>query len=314
MSYLYHQAIGQMHISFGGDSNHEVIKSGKLTPKKIEKIHLIEKYKKHFNKQLKSDFTKVYSKTVLLKGHAVSYLVYASPRNEIKAKRFSFPFFGSFPYIGFFDSRDAKDFSEDLEEQDYVTYTRPVYAYSTLGWFNDPILSSFFYYDRYELAELIFHEMTHLYFFIKDEISLNENLAQFIGRKMSEEYFVGDSGYKKHLADRQKGQQLIQEIVQLVSQLQTQYKKTPKGLERQTFETFMAKVFRPTLEKKCRELKIVKCKMAQQKWNNARFVEFTTYEKSQNLFKKLYQVKSFTPKSFMDYLKKEYDNYDQDKF
>lgn len=111
----------------------------------------------------------------------VTYLVIASPKNEIKAKKWSFPIVGSFPYKGFFSEKQAKREVSKLQKKDFDTYMRGVTAYSSLGWFKEPILSSMLKYSKESLAETIFHECFHGTFFIKDEVEKNEQLAVFMG-------------------------------------------------------------------------------------------------------------------------------------
>ena len=62
-------------------------------------------------------------------------------------------------------------------------------TYSTLGYFDDPILSSFFNYNKFDLTVLIFHELFHTIYFYKNKVQLNENLANFFGREMAIEYY-----------------------------------------------------------------------------------------------------------------------------
>ena len=68
-----------------------------------------------------------------------------------------------------------------------------MHAYSTLGYFNDHILSSFFYYNEHQLAEMIFHELFHTIFFVKNEVDLNENLAQYFAQQLTMEFFKDKS-------------------------------------------------------------------------------------------------------------------------
>lgn len=109
----------------------------------------------------------------------VSYLVIASKKNEIKAKTWWFPIVGSFPYKGYFSENRASSAILKLQKKDYDTYTRGVTAYSSLGWFKEPILSSMLKYSKYSLAETIFHECFHTTFFIKNNTQVNERLAVF---------------------------------------------------------------------------------------------------------------------------------------
>ena len=111
----------------------------------------------------------------------VSYLVVASPKDKIEAKKWSFPIVGSFPYKGFFSEKQAKREVTKLQKKDLDTYMRGVTAYSSLGWFKEPILSSMLKYSKESLAETIFHECFHGTFFVKDNVEKNEQLAVFVG-------------------------------------------------------------------------------------------------------------------------------------
>jgi len=118
---------------------------------------------------------------VQLKRPYVSYLVVASPKNKIEPKRWSFPIVGSFPYKGFFSKKSAIREIQKLQKKDFDTYMRGVSAYSSLGWFKEPILSSMLKYSKESLAETIFHECFHGTFFVKNNVEINEQLAVFVG-------------------------------------------------------------------------------------------------------------------------------------
>lgn len=181
--YIVDQSVGQISLLTKAVENKKVLKNVKVTKDQKEKILKIEELKKYFYQYWHKKETEIYSKTTFLKNKAVSYLVIGSPYNEIKPIENCFPLMGCFPYLGFFDENDASNFSKELENEGAVVFVRPVYAYSTLGYFTDTILSSFFHYSDYELAELIFHELFHTIFFVKDEVDLNENLANYFSKK-----------------------------------------------------------------------------------------------------------------------------------
>jgi len=99
----------------------------------------------------------------MLENSAVTYLVVASPFNEIKAVETCFPVMGCFPYLGFFNLNSAKNFAKEKENENYVTWIRPVYAYSTLGYFTDTILSSFFIIPTTSWLNLFFMNFSTLF-------------------------------------------------------------------------------------------------------------------------------------------------------
>lgn len=328
-NYLYEQGVGQMALLSRGKDNQELLKNVRVSKDHKEKIKQIEILKKYFYMYWEKKESKIYSQTTMLKSKAVTYLVIASPYNELKAVESCFPIMGCFPYLGFFNLESAKDFAKEKESEELVTWIRPVYAYSTLGYFTDTILSSFFEYDEYELAELIFHELFHTIFFIKNQVELNENLANYFSERMLEEYFhkMGRGDYFEFEKRKYESHgKLKLTVVNLTLELQELYKThLPKNKEEAQliFNEFMADRFNTEVMKKCQELDISPrdCFPLQRKWNNASFAAFLTYEKKSNDLAQLQKKLGFNLKEFYNWLVKKYkefenqnDEVDFDKF
>ena len=94
-----------------------------------------------------------------------------------------FPFFGSVPYKGFFEKKDAENESRKLLAKGFDINIDEVDAFSTLGFFSDPLYSFMSSYSAFGLASLIIHEQTHATIFIKNQISFNEQTATFVGNQ-----------------------------------------------------------------------------------------------------------------------------------
>mgnify|MGYP001157437888 FL=1 len=124
-----------------------------------------------------------FDRYVEIEGDYVTWIVYASPPYRMESKTWCYLFVGCAPYRGFFDQQDALDFSGLLREDGLDTYVAGVRAYSTLGWFNDPILSSMMKIDRSSLARLIFHESAHGRVWIKGDVAFNESFASFVAEQ-----------------------------------------------------------------------------------------------------------------------------------
>ena len=92
-----------------------------------------------------------------------------------------FPIVGEVPYKGFYRREDALALAQRLKRRNYDVIVRGVDAFSTLGFFSDPIYSFMDDYSTYELADLIIHEQTHATVFLKSQIQFNEELATFVG-------------------------------------------------------------------------------------------------------------------------------------
>jgi len=95
----------------------------------------------------------------------------------VQPKEWCFPFAGCVGYKGYFAEVDAQRFAAELRTQRYDVYTGGVPAYSTLGWFKDPVLNTFIRYPEAEIARLIFHELAHQVAYAKGDTTFNESFA-----------------------------------------------------------------------------------------------------------------------------------------
>jgi predicted aminopeptidase len=293
ISYLVKQGHGQLKLQWGGDKNEKILQSSQVSADIKKKIILVEKYKDFFYSYFEKKKTGIYSKTNFLGRDAVSYLLIASPQHEIKPKEFTFPFVGAFPYIGFFQEADAKEWASDLEREGYEIYLRPVKAYSTLGHLEDHILSTFLDYDELSLAELIFHELFHTIFFLKGDVDFNENLAQYFARELLKEYFAQNiNEVEKYYDLRSRQEKLDNLVADFALQLNQLYLTHPNSNAadyQQIRSTFLQSTFNPAIQKNCQTLKIDPCYPLQQVWNNAQFAAWMSYHQYQDNIEGMYQ-------------------------
>ncbi|HLT21968.1 MAG TPA: aminopeptidase [Bacteriovoracaceae bacterium] len=311
LSYLTEQGFSQFKLQWSGEDNEKILRDPKVDKETKRKITLIQDYKKFFYNYFDKKETRIYSKTSILKQEAVSYLLIASPRTKIESHKFSFPFFGEFPYLGFFNKESALAYGERLEKKGLSIYIRPVYAYSTLGYLEDRILSSFFYYEDLDLAELIFHELFHTIFFIKNDVDLNENLANYFGKELVKIYFKDDPRLEEYKKSLGHDKIVSKKIVDMIHILESEFAKlsthlTDKKADEIT-EGFVHGVFLPELRAFCDERGISRrvC-MSETMWNQARFAAFLTYEEEQDLISDLQMKLQLSFDDFYQWLVKEY--------
>ena len=309
MQYLLEQGKGQRDLLGNAIVNEEILKDPKISAKQKKVIKKIIEYKKYFYDFWGEANSAIYDKTTFLKDEAVTYLVIASPHDEIKAKMECFPFVGCFPYLGFFKAESAKKHARELSDEGWITYIRPVYVFSTLGYFDDPILSSMFKLREVSLAETVFHELFHTKFFIKNEVDINESMANLVGEEMAEMYFtVSTKKKKKRILQKKKYQKLDQWIVKKAQDLNERYKKhkdlTPKKSQ-EIIARFLKEEFIPGVEKKCKFLK-VDCYPLKRTWNNAAFTGFLTYEENEGKLIILKKKLGLDLRGFVEYLRIEY--------
>lgn len=102
-------------------------------------------------------------------------------RDRLKPYTWWFPVVGRVPYKGYFEFDLAKRSEKELHDRGFDTYLRPSPAFSTLGWFNDPLLSTSLHADTLDLANTVIHELTHNTFYASGSAVFNESFANFVG-------------------------------------------------------------------------------------------------------------------------------------
>jgi predicted aminopeptidase len=319
LGYVTEQGIEQVKLQWSGTANEKILSDPKVSPKVKHKLQLVETYKRYFYDYFREKPTRIYTKTTMLEHEAVTYLLIASPHTSIEAREFKFPLMGSFPYLGFFKQQSAVNYAQRLErKENLVTWIRPVYAYSTLGYMEDRVLSSFFEYDDMALAELIFHELFHTIFFIKDEVELNENLANFFGKEMMREYFAGRPELAGHLEREKKREEISAKVVELIQVLRHEFDKLGAFLTNEKADeltrTFVNEVFLPELHKLRDKLGLgEEDYRLKRTWNQASFAAFLTYEEKQDFLEDLKNARNLNLKDYLTWLRMEHAEYKRQK-
>jgi predicted aminopeptidase len=156
-------------------------------------------------------------------------VVSASAGDSFTRHEWWFPIVGSVPYKGFFNSKDARKEREKLEKRDLDVWIRGVDAFSTLGWFSDPLYSYMRNYSVYRLADLIIHESLHATVYLKNHAQFNEELAEFVGSEGARLYlaktFGRDSSEYQQAVTGDDGDSAayLEYIRSLIAELETLY-------------------------------------------------------------------------------------------
>ena len=129
-----------------------------------------------------------------LASDTLALVLSAAYQDRLQPRTWWFPVVGHVPYRGFFSEEDALQEQRALEGQGYDTYLRPTAAFSTLGWFDDPLLSSVVGADAVEVVTTVLHELSHNHLFIPGQVGFNESYATFVGRAAAVEFFCTRPG------------------------------------------------------------------------------------------------------------------------
>jgi predicted aminopeptidase len=105
------------------------------------------------------------------------YNVFAAPKYSVDPKPECFPVTGCVSYRGFFSEKEAERYADGLRGAGFDVHVGGVLAYSTLGWFDDPLLSTFIRYPDAQVARLVFHELAHQLVYAKGDTTFNESFA-----------------------------------------------------------------------------------------------------------------------------------------
>ena len=140
------------------------------------------------------DVGESYTSFARLRSDTLAMVLSGSRRDRLEAKTWWFPIVGRVPYKGYFELEDALEAQRELEAEGWDTYLRPTSAFSTLGWFADPLLSSILRSDEVDLVETITHELSHNHLFVPGQVTFNESFANFVGRVGSQRFFCTRPG------------------------------------------------------------------------------------------------------------------------
>lgn len=240
LGFLWHVSAGQVKLLSRRQPVEEILRASTLSEVDQDKLRLILDVRQFAMQHLGLSVDESYTTFVDVGGPYVTYNVSAAPKDELRPYVWYFPIVGRVPYKGYFDREAALRQARKLDAAGYDTYVRGVRAYSTLGYFDDPILSSMLAYSDFSLINTILHELVHRTVWVKGSVSFNESLASFIADKGVLAYLAHRDGtdvtayqrYQDTRADAKLFRAYMHEVVQRLEQLYQQPLSREEKLER----------------------------------------------------------------------------------
>jgi predicted aminopeptidase len=316
VSYGFAQLQGQLNIVWNAKPIEDVIGDGSVPDSLREKLILVGEIKKFavdsLGLKLSNNYTTLYDQ----KGKPVLWVLTAAEKYKLKSYHWKFPLIGTVEYKGFFDYDKGKKEEKKLSGEGYDTDYNTTSAWSTLGWFRDPILSNILYRNEGQVADLIIHEMTHATLYVKSSVDFNENLASAIGEMGAEQFLKFKYGDSSEVLTRYRNYRddyisFASHMLRGIEKLDSVYKTFSSTdderykLERKTSEIKKIVFTLDTVSfyNKARYMKI----FSQALPNNAYFLSFRRYDaQKEEMKKELMEKFHGNINSYLNYLKNKY--------
>lgn len=252
ISYYAQSIAGGYNVLAGREPIDEVLANPNVEDSVKDKLQTVLKIRDFATSDMQLPDNDSYRTYVDLKRPYAVWNVFAAPEFSMEMKEWCFLFVGCVRYRGYFDEADAEAYADELRQEGLDVYVTGIAAYSTIGWFDDPMMNTIIQRDEIRLAGLIFHELSHQVVFIKGDTAFNEGfsvavelegvkrwlekngtpelLIKYRERKQRHKQFVNlvtdtrnklEALYKNSLA----AEEMRQQKVSIIEQMQAEYKQ-----------------------------------------------------------------------------------------
>lgn len=215
VSYYSQMAAGHLSILSKREAVENVI-ANKDTPAKLkDKLKLTQAAREFAQVHLGLSADGHYMHYVALDRPYVIWNVFAAPALSVSAKKWCYPIIGCMVYRGYYSEQNAQQYAKSLTDKGWDIYVGGVAAYSTLGWFKDPILSTFMQRSDGQLVDLIFHELAHQRLYINGDSTFNESFATVVAEEGLKRWVTnkGDPTVYEQFVQRQQRHKQFTELV-----------------------------------------------------------------------------------------------------
>ena len=228
----------------------ELLAEKETKPKLRKLLETSQKIRDFASKELDLPENDSYRMYADLKRKYAVWNVVAAKEFSIKPKKWCFLFVGCLSYRGYFSKEAAIAYANKLKAEGYDVYVAGAKAYSTLGWFDDPLLNTMMYKSEANRAGIIFHELAHQVVYIDDDSAFNEAFATAVEQEGIRRWLEKDGNhnkYQKYLLDKKRDTQLNQLLRATRAELKRLYKTKvgdrEKRLEKKQIFTHMQKKY-----------------------------------------------------------------------
>jgi predicted aminopeptidase len=289
--YLSKQGIGQLKVLTEAESIDNYIKTNVLTEQEKKNLKLIKLIKifsvDSIGYKPTNNFNAIYNQH----HKPILWVITAADKHQLKPYEWDFPMLGKVSYKGFFKKELALKEKNHLASIGYDVGIRTVSAWSTLGWFNDPLLSSHLQKNTGNFCNLLFHELFHATFYQANTINNNENLANFIAHKATLLFLKNDTlalnNYIKDYSEMEKLNQFLHsQTINFASYLDSVKPLKNAKILKQRFLLQLTNKLSSTGIKNEKFLKITREEILVEQ--NAYFIDYMQYNSKQDSLEKAF--------------------------
>jgi predicted aminopeptidase len=231
----YGQAIKGQYQIVAHRERIEKLLADPQTPAPLKaKLQLVQSLRAFAEQDLKLPVDGHYQKYVDVHRPFVVWNVEAAPEFSLEPKTWWYPLVGSLEYRGYFSEPSAQRYAARLRQKGYDVCVGGVEAYSTLGWFKDPVLNTFISNPESDLAETVFHELGHQRVFASGDTDFNEAFATTVGQEGARRWLrakVDEAASEKYHAQLRRTERFARLVANTRGRLEALYgdERTPQG-------------------------------------------------------------------------------------
>ena len=252
LQYYGHAFSGELDVLSKRRPIPEVIDDPDTAPEVAEKLKFVERAHDFAISDLSlpdSDSFRSYSDV----GRPyVLWNVFATPELSLATKQWCYPFFGCLGYRSYFDKAYAESVAMELQQQGWDVHVAPSPAYSTRGFFTDPIYSPMLRYDDLILAGILFHELAHEKIYFKNDSELNESFAVAVQNEGVKRWLIHEDKpayYADYVIDQQRDKQFVSLLLKYRKKLAVVYQSEKTDNEKRASKTRILNLLRRNYDK-----------------------------------------------------------------
>ncbi len=226
LGYYAHSFSGQMELIMRRQPIREVVAAPQTPDDVKQKLNAVLQVRAYATGALGLPDNESYLSYSSIDRKFVVWNVFATPEFSLAPLQWCFPIAGCNGYVGFFSEARARNSASQLADRGNDVYVGGVAAYSTLGWFADPVLSTMLNWDRAQLASFVIHELAHQMLYVPDDSKFNEAFATTVAKLGVQQWLA--AGHDVHAlrdfkTQESREQQFVELILSTREQLQVVY-------------------------------------------------------------------------------------------